>query len=57
MHAKSYISPFTAKNPSSFYGRMFFGSLRETEENASDDSESDLDTSSEFSFGSHTERI
>ena len=43
-------------NPSSFYGRMFFGSLRETEENASD-SESDLDTSSKFSLGSHTERI
>ena len=35
---------------------MFFGSLRETEENASD-SESDLDTSSEFSLGSHIERI
>ena len=36
---------------------MLFGSLRETEENASDDSESDLDRSSEFSLGSHTERI
>ena len=48
MHAKSYISLCTAMNPSSFYGRMFFGSLRETEENASDDSESDLDTSSDF---------
>ena len=43
-------------NPS-FYGRMFFCSLRETEENASD-SESDLSRQiSEFSLGSHTECI
>ena len=67
MHAKSYISLstamnpssfslFTAMNPSSFYGRMFFGS-RHKKMLLTTLNQIYIHTSSEFSLGSHTERI